>query len=454
MTLRTSVKSWLALGALLGLVSVGVPLGHTAGEGPRFVLGDIIVAYKASATAGQMDRARKSVGALKVERITRFDRVDLVRIPAGADHSRALGILRRDPAARFAEPNWIHTHDGTVPNDPSFGQLWSLNNVGQPINDSPGSVVDADIDAPEAWDRNTGSGTVFVGVIDQGIDINHQDLVGVVGNPGEVADGLDNDGNGFVDDVYGWDFVNDDNTVYDGHGPKETLADSHGTHVSGTIGAVGNNGAGVVGVNWSVRLISAKFLGVAGGTTADAIKAVDYFTDLKARGVNIVATNNSWGGGGFSQALRDAIERAGAADILFVAAAGNSSSDNDVTPHYPSSYDNASIVAVASFNRFDALSGFSSFGATSVDVAAPGSTVLSTTPRNTYSYFSGTSMATPHVSGLCALLKSQNSRMSAASIKGRIMSTVVPTPALAGKCLSGGRINAYRALFNTTRQDP
>lgn len=462
--------SLIALAALMFAMALPRPVEAVGGDtaAAAFVPNQVIVRYSDDASDADIARVMARVGASQLERIASSPaagRVDLLGLPAGIAVAQAVRQLSLDPAVVYAEPNFIYTRQATFPNDPQFDQLWGLHNTGQPIAGGEGGTPDADMDAPEAWDRDTGSATVWVGVIDEGIDFRHEDLGGVVINPGEDANGdgvitaadfngIDDDGNGFVDDVHGWDFVNDDNSIFDGRNANDG-ADAHGTHVSGTIGAIGNNGKGVVGVNWNVRIINAKFLGRAGGTTADAIKSVDYMTDFKVnRGVNLITTNNSWGGGGFSQALQDAIERANAAGVLFCAAAGNAGNDNDETPFFPASYPNANVIAVAALNRFDELAGFSNFGATSVDVGAPGVTVLSTTPFNTYRYFSGTSMATPHVAGLCALLKSNSPRLSAARIKDRILATVVRIPVLAGKCVSEGRINAYRALNNTTRSDP
>jgi subtilisin family serine protease len=273
----------------------------------------------------------------------------------------------------------------------------------------------------------------------------HEDLAANAGvNPGEVAgNGVDDDGNGYVDDVYGWDFAGGNNSVFDGTG------DDHGTHVAGTIGGKGGNGIGVAGVVWSVKLLNAKFLGNRGGTTANAIKAVDYFTDLKTRhGLNIVATNNSWGGGGFSQALQDAIDRAGNAGILFIAAAGNSGTNNDATASYPSGYSSSNIIAVASITSTGALSSFSQYGATTVDLGAPGSSIWSTVPKSSkgkvisgYASYSGTSMATPHVSGAAALYASTHPGASASQIKDAILNNTTPTSSLNNKCVSDGRLN-------------
>ncbi len=356
----------------------------------------------------------------------------------------------------YVEPNWVVTHQGkpgavapsATSGDPYYadGSLWGMyGDLSSPANQF-GSQ------AAEAWAAGrTGSSGVYVGVIDEGIQFTHPDLTGQVWkNPFDPVDGVDNDRNGFVDDLRGWDFANGDNTIYDG-GTRGSL-DDHGTHVSGTIGARANNGQGVVGVNWNVTLISGKFLGRRGGTIANAVKAVDYFTDLKRRhGLNIVATNNSWGGGGFSQALQDAITRANNANILFVAAAGNGGSDgvgdnNDTTAHYPSNYRVANVLAVAAIDRTGALAGFSNYGATKVHLGAPGVGVWSTTAADRYDAYSGTSMATPHVTGAAALYASAHPGASAATIKNALLGSAKPTPSLTGKTVNAGRLDAQAAL--------
>jgi subtilisin family serine protease len=317
-----------------------------------------------------------------------------------------------------------------IPNDPSYSQLWGMNKI----------------QAPQAWDTVTGSSQVVVAVIDEGIQINHPDLQGNIWvNPGEIAgNGIDDDNNGYIDDVNGWDFANNDKTVYDGGSTGSS--DTHGSHVAGTIGAVGNNGVGIAGVNWNVKLMSLKFLGATGGSTTDAIKAVEYAT---AKGAKIISA--SWGGGGYNAALETAISNFPG---LFVAAAGNDGLNNDASPHYPSSYSPANILSVASSTETDGMSSFSNYGATSVDIAAPGSNIYSTLPYNTYGSYSGTSMATPHVSGAAALLLANDPTLTTAQLKAKLMDTIDPLPAFTGKVVSGGRLNVFKALTGSVTPPP
>ena len=351
----------------------------------------------------------------------------------------AVGKMKGIEGVEFVEPNYVYTHDA-VSNDNYYvnGSLWGMYGDASPLKTNAfGSQ------AAEAWNAGkTGSSSVYIGIIDEGANYAHPDLdANFWVNPFDPADGVDNDGNGYKDDIRGWDFDGNNNSTYDGTG------DDHGTHVSGTIGAEGGNSIGVAGVNWSVTMISAKFLGSQGGTTANAIKAVDYITDLKTRhNLNIVATNNSWGGGGFSQGLQDAIERANSAGILFIAAAGNGNQGGrainiDSKPSYPASYPNANIISVAAISSSGAIASFSNYGATSVDLGAPGVGVYSTLPPSTYGSYSGTSMATPHVTGAAALYASTHPGSSAAQIKAAILGSAVPTASLSGKTVTGGRLN-------------
>ncbi len=327
-------------------------------------------------------------------------------------------------------------------------------------------VDDADIDAPEAWAIGTGSSELIVAVIDTGIYVDHPDLnANIWRNPGEIpGNGIDDDGNGYIDDVYGWDFFNDDNTVYD---PDQRdrygdLNDDHGTHCAGTIGAVGNNNMGVPGINWNVKIISLKFIGPDGGYTSDAILAMQY---AHAKGAKVISC--SWGGGPYEQSLKDAIE---ATNALVVCAAGNSGQNTDVNPHYPSSYTSENIISVAASMQNDQPCNYpgwwsTCYGLTSVDLFAPGGYIASTilpdpvppTPAEAYAYFWGTSMATPHVSGVSALLAATHPGVplyqgapgwsaGMPTVKDAILTTVDVKPAFQGKVATGGRMNAAAAL--------
>lgn len=346
--------------------------------------------------------------------------------------------LKKDPDVEYAEPNFI-LHTSQLPNDPLFVNLWGLNNTGQ-----TGGTNDADIDAPEAW--NTPSANIVtVGVIDTGIDYNHEDLsANMWKNSAEAAGqpGVDDDGNGYIDDVYGYDFVNNDPDPMDDNG--------HGTHVAGTIAAVGENGVGVAGVNYHGKVAALKFLSATGsGTTTDAVRALQYATQM---GFKI--TSNSWGGGGYSQTLYDAISAANNAGALFVAAAGNSTNNNDAAPFYPASYTLPNIISVAATDKYDNLASFSNYGATSVDLGAPGVSIFSTVPKGTcsscdpsgYRTLSGTSMATPHVSGAAAYLWGVYPNLSGLQIKDKLLISGDPKTALSGKTVSGKRLNLNNAM--------
>ncbi len=334
----------------------------------------------------------------------------------------------------YVEPDYIVTADAT-PTDTAFtdGSLWGLRNTGQ-----NGGLSGADIDAVRAWDTTTGSTSVVVAVIDTGIRYTHQDLAAQMWqNPDEIAgNGLDDDQDGYIDNIYGINGITNSGNPLDDQG--------HGTHCAGTIGAQANGGGGHVGVAWSVKLMACKFLSSSGGgTTSDAIKCIN-FAVLK--GAHILS--NSWGGGGSSQALSDAITAANASGVLFVAAAGNSSLNTDVSPAYPASYPQANIISVAALDRNDRLASFSNFGASSVDIGAPGVSIYSTynSSDTGYSTLSGTSMACPHVAGVAALVLADQPNISLSELRQRILSGAVPIDALAGKCFTGGRLNAYNAL--------
>ncbi|MFN9712203.1 MAG: S8 family peptidase, partial [Planctomycetota bacterium] len=385
--------------------------------------------------------------------------LERVNLGAGVDMKAAMEEIKKYPNVLYVEPNFIY-RTTAVSNDTYYtnGSLWGMYSNDLPTAIGPaGTTNQFGTQAEKAWNNDiVGNSNVVIGVIDEGIQFNHPDLINNMWlNPFEIAgDGLDNDGNGYIDDTRGWDFFTNDNSVYDG------TSDDHGTHVAGTIGGKGGNGIGVAGVAWNVTMISVKFLGAGGGTTANAVKSLDYLTDLKNRhGLNIVATSNSWGGGGYSQSLHDAIIRSANRNILFVAAAGNAAANNDATPFYPANYNTSvgtstqpaatydAVISVASITNTGGLSGFSCFGATTVDIGAPGSGIWSTVPSNTYASYNGTSMATPHVSGAIALYASTKPvGTSALSIRQAILNSATPTASLAGKTVTGGRLNVYEAV--------
>lgn len=438
------------------LVTLGLSSTAFAGGRPDAVISglnagraheanQLIIKFRDGASTVQRNAVRSGLRAVSHDTLRRGKRggdTTLMRLPSGVNLQALVRRLSTNPAIEYAEPNWIYTHSATS-NDTYYtnGSLWGM------YGDATSPANQFGSQAGEAWAAgHTDCSGVLVGVIDEGIYFDHPDLAANIWtNPYDPVDGIDNDGNGYVDDVRGWDFDGNSNNINSGG-----ANDDHGTHVSGTIAGVGGNGVGVAGVCWSgVKLISGRFLGRRGGTTANAIKAVDYFTDLKTRhGLNIVATNNSWGGGGFSQGLQDAIERANAAGILFVAAAGNSGANNDTTASYPSNYPNANIIAVAALASNGTLASYSQYGATTVDICAPGSGVYSTVPKSSkgaiipaYASYNGTSMATPHVTGGVALYASSHPGASAANIKAAIMGTATPTTSCNGKVVTNGRLN-------------
>lgn len=353
----------------------------------------------------------------------------------GGDPTDLLTAIKASAGVESVDFNWQLQPE--VFNDPLFANGWLWGAYGpDTINANPfGS------NAALAWELGfTGSRNVYIGIIDTGYNPFHPDLASNAGvNPGEIPNnGKDDDGNGYIDDIYGWDFYTNDNSIYD------IGQDQHGTHVAGTIGAAGNNGRGIAGVAPNVKLLSAKFLGPNGGYLSDAVKAIDYFTDLKLRhGINIVATNNSWGGGGYSDALANAIQRAASADILFVAAAGNSATN---APSFPASYTNKNVISVAALTSSGALASFSNFGTPHVDLAAPGQAILSTMPDGSYATMSGTSMASPHVAGAIAVLAAAFPQASGDVLRQAILATVTPTPSLQGKVSTGGRLDVVSAL--------
>ncbi len=455
--------------------------------GPRFVPGELLIRFNPRVSERAKADARSRTGAVKERGLKVPGDLELASLPPGRSVADAVRALETHPAVAFAEPNWIYTQQ-VESNDPYYtGQinrpLWGMYGDDKPSPAGPtGTTNQYGSQAEKAWaNDHTGSNSVYVGVIDEGVDYKHADLStpgpdGTRGtcddggnswrNPGEcgldaeerdkTTNGIDDDGNGYVDDYYGWDFLGNNKTCYDGN--EDNQGEKHGTHVSGTIGGVGGNGTGVVGVNWNVTVICGKFLGGNGGTLADAVEAVNYFTTLKLdNDVNIVATNNSWGGGGYSQALHDAIIRGAKAGILFVAAAGNDGTNNDRKAHYPSNYDTSigtstepaasydAVIAVAAIASDGSKPRWSNYGAKTVDLGAPGVGIWSTFPSylsDPYGNYSGTSMATPHVTGAAALYSSTHPTASAKEIKDAILNSAILTGSMDKKTVTGGRLDA------------
>lgn len=442
-------KAFRALGfaLLTGAMSASIA-GAQPVVRPLYVPQEILIKLRPSSGVTVRSVAQR-LGA-QVMRSFAFIETHHLRLPRRLSVEQALSRLAADPAVEYAVPNYYRYLDA-IPSDPRLGELWGLDNVGQ-----TGGAVDADIDAPEAWDITTGTSDVVVAVIDSGAQLDHVDLYANIWlNPGEDlngngikdpsdVDGIDNDGNGFIDDLVGWDFSGNDNNP----SPAGGGCLGHGTHTAGTIGAVGDNGVGVTGVNWNVKLMILKafnpVLGVlCSASDSNLIRAIEYTTLM---GVKV--SSNSWGGGPFNPAMRNAIL---ATNSLFVAAAGNGGNDgvgdnNDARPSYPASYDLGNIVAVAATDHNDGRARFSNFGRRSVDLGAPGGSILSTVPGNAFAVYSGTSMATPHVAGAAALLLAQDPTYTINELKDRLLRGVDPVDSLSGRTVTNGRLNARGSL--------
>jgi len=396
---------------------------------PEYLPDEVLVKFKEGVAQDVVDTVVAQAGG-KI--IKRFRLIPVLQIKVSIDSVQSVvKFFRSLPDVEYAEPNYLRYLNAT-PNDSRYPEMWGLNNTGQ-----TGGTVDADIDAPEAWDIATGNSTMVVADIDTGLDLGHIDFAGnIYTNPGEIpGNGIDDDANGYIDDVNGWDFARDDNNPN-----EEAICGGHGTHTAGTIGARGNNGIGVTGVNWNVKIMPLKifkvyFVILCSASSADIISAIDYAAMMGVR-----VSNNSYGGGPYSQAEYDAIR---ASKSIFVAAAGNENINTDITPNYPSAYNLSNIIAVAATDHNDNRAWFSNYGTTTVDLAAPGVSILSTTPNDTYSLFDGTSMATPHVTGAVALLMGYDPNLTNNEVRWRILKGVdhkgLPVA-------TGGRLNIYNSL--------
>jgi len=397
-----------------------------------YVKGELLVKFKSGTAQTPILETNNRIGGTVVEEFSDlgWQRVEL---PANLSVIKAISQYKNFAEVEAAQPNFIYRLAAT-PNDTSFGSLYGMQKIS----------------APTAWDFSTGSAAVVVANIDTGVRYTHPDLAANMWrNPGETNNnGIDDDGNGFVDDYYGYDFFANDSDPMDEHG--------HGTHTAGTIGAVGNNNLGVTGVNWNVRLMTIKIYDAGGNSTsAILINAYNYVRLMKNRGVNIRVTNNSYGGCNeacnFDQATKDALDALGNADVLQVFAAGNNGRNIETEPFYPASYTTPSILTAAASDQSDNRASFSNFGTTSVDVAAPGVGILSTIlSAGNYGTSSGTSMASPHTAGAAALLAAYNPNLSTASLKATLMNTVDQLPQWNNVVKTGGRVNVANALQNQT----
>ena len=409
------------------------PVANTLGEqitpspqGPNGIAtsAGILVKAKDTGSARAMGSLFKAVNAVEHERFHLVDGLTLIDV-AAENLQNTLVALNANPAVAYAEPNYIYT-SSVVPNDPDLGRQYHLT-----------QTSDADIDATEAWDLQTGN-SVIVAVIDSGVDYNHPDLQNNIwSNTAETPNnGIDDDNNGLVDDIRGWDFANNDNNPMDDN--------RHGTHVAGIIAAQGNNGIGGSGVAWAAKIMPLKFLALDGrGSTSSAIRAIQYASQMGAK-----IANNSWGGAANSLALRDAIIAANQAGMLFIAAAGNNTTgvNNDTTPTYPANYPIANVLSVAATTNSDGLASFSNFGPRTVHVAAPGAGIYSTVPNRGYALLSGTSMAAPVVAGMAAILLAANPNLTVAQVKDAILTGADPIAGLSTRVVTGGRVNLFRSV--------
>ena len=450
---RTAVR--LAATVAIGLCTLGLDAVWSQGprnnrgpsttwlDGHEVVDGEVIVRYHAEAS-GVMQRQRAEFQA-EADEVEVIGRRGMRRMRSRRLGTRAMiQTLRDNPDVEFAEPNYVIRVDAT-PNDPSFGALWGLRNIGQIVNGSAGTAG-ADISAPQAWEVTTGSPANVVGVIDTGVDYRHPDLAA---NMWSAPHAFSVVVGGVVINCaagsHGFNAITNTCDPMDDH--------YHGTHVAGTIGAVGNNGVGITGVSWVTSMMGLKFLSSSGsGSTANAIKAIEFAIQAKAAlgtAADVRILSNSWGGGGYSQALKNQIDAAAAAEMLFVAAAGNSGLNTDTNPHYPSSYTSTNVIGVAATTNRDQRASFSNYGYNSVDLGAPGQTIVSTMPNNGYASLNGTSMATPHVSGAAALMLAA-CPMTTVALKAALLGSVAPIASLNGITSTGGRLDVNAAVRTCT----
>ena len=411
------------------------------GETRSFGRPEVLVKFKSGVSREAMDSLTARFHDRVEDQIDNVDGWTAIDDLDNADASAVVAEYSQLAEVEYAEPNFeisldeeAGPLDPILPHDPQFNDQWALANSGQ-----RGGKQCADISATLAWATTTGSEDVVVAVLDSGVDYTHEDLVeNMWVRPAEMAPYHDND-LGTIDDENGYNAIDSASDPMDDNG--------HGTHCAGIIGAEGENNIGIAGVNWNVKIMPLKFMNSGGfGTTKDAIEAINYVIDRKKAGVNVRIISASWGSTQKSRALEDVIRKAYENDILFVAAAGNATTDNDRRPHYPSSYNVPNVLSVAALDRNDQLAKFSNYGAKSVAIAAPGVEILSTWLGNQYEEKSGTSMATPVVSGVAALIVAEHPRISIDDLRKKLLASTDPIVALKGKTVTGGRINAAKAV--------
>jgi len=403
---------------------------------------EILVRFRPNVTRDAIENLTSRLNDEVEDRIEAVDGLDVIEDEDNRSADEVVAQYRALSEVEYAEANSEIKldHEGAGKhvhaNDELFYKQWGLFNHGQ-----DGGKSGADISAMQAWAVTKGSDQVVVAVLDSGVDYTHPDLAGNIWTRPEIIKQYEDEDltEGAIDDVHGFNVVEDNGDPMDDNG--------HGTHCAGIIGAEGGNEVGISGVNWTVKIMPLRFMDSDGaGTTKDAIEAINYVINRKRAGVNVRVISASWGSTIKSRAMEDVIRKAGDEGILFVAAAGNDHSDNDAKPHYPASYDLNNVISVAALDRNDELTSFSNWGATSVDVAAPGQQIVSTWLNHGFEERQGTSMATPFVAGVAALILSTNTAISIDDLRTRLLISVDAVPALKGKVATGGRINAAKAV--------